>query len=260
MSEFKVGATALPFLPWCRCCTAPYFADMEGVGRRFARDPDDEFTYTVPKDMTYKQWKTIQDGNVLDKSAESDIIKNIELPPETDAIRSMSSETKQLVSDAFDKVLAEYDVRIDEIVTMPLGDNDRNVPFQFRPVEGSRGEFIKKIVINSNYDFMGSQEEFQKRIMRNFSRKALASNSIDGLIAHEMAHVMTFQDVSTFSGYLLENKTVAKCEAYGISKYADASLDGAEHIAEAFAAKRCGLQISKEAQALLDKYVERWRR
>lgn len=61
MSEFKVGATAPPFHPWCRCCTAPYFADMEGVGRRFARDPDDEFTYTVPKDMTYKQWKEIQD-------------------------------------------------------------------------------------------------------------------------------------------------------------------------------------------------------
>ena len=76
MSEFKVGATAPPFHPWCRCCTAPYFADMEGVGRRFARDPDDEFTYTVPKDMTYKQWKALQDGNVLDKIAESGIIKS----------------------------------------------------------------------------------------------------------------------------------------------------------------------------------------
>ncbi len=65
MSEFKVGATAPPFHPWCRCCTAPYFADMEGVGRRFARDPDDEFTYTVPKDMTYKQWKALQDDDSL---------------------------------------------------------------------------------------------------------------------------------------------------------------------------------------------------
>ncbi len=64
MSEFKVGATAPHFHPWCRCCTAPYFADMEGVGRRFARDPDDEFTYTVPKDMTYKQWKAMQDEQI----------------------------------------------------------------------------------------------------------------------------------------------------------------------------------------------------
>ena len=78
MSEFKVGATAPPFHPWCRCCTAPYFADMGGVGRRFARDPDDEFTYTVPKDMTYKQWKEIQDGNVLDKSAESGIMNIVQ--------------------------------------------------------------------------------------------------------------------------------------------------------------------------------------
>ncbi len=61
MSEFKVGATAPPFHPWCRCTRAPYFADMDGVGRRFARDPDEGYTYTVPKDMTYKQWKTMQE-------------------------------------------------------------------------------------------------------------------------------------------------------------------------------------------------------
>ncbi|MBP1542810.1 MAG: hypothetical protein J6A16_01835 [Oscillospiraceae bacterium] len=59
---------------------------------------------------------------------------------------------------------------------------------------------------------------------------------------------------------MLENKVVAKCEVLGISRYADASLDGAEHIAEAFAAKRCGLPISDDAQALLDKYIERWKK
>lgn len=55
MSEYVVGSTAPPFHPWCRCCTAPYFADMEGVGDRFARAADGS-TYDVPRDMTYKQW------------------------------------------------------------------------------------------------------------------------------------------------------------------------------------------------------------
>lgn len=62
MSEYEVGVTANPFHPWCRCCTAPYFEDMAGVGGRFARDVVTGERYTVPKDMTYEQWKAQQDA------------------------------------------------------------------------------------------------------------------------------------------------------------------------------------------------------
>lgn len=62
MSEYSVGATAPPFHPWCRCCTAPYFADMEGVGERFARDAETGERYKLPKDTTYEQWKAQQDA------------------------------------------------------------------------------------------------------------------------------------------------------------------------------------------------------
>ena len=172
----------------------------------------------------------------------------------------MSEETKQIISDAFDALNADYDIQIDEIVTEGLAKEHKNVPFQFQPKRGENGELIKRFVINSNYDFMGSQEELQKRIMRNYNNGVLASNGIEGLIAHELAHVMTFQDISTFSGYLLENKRVSERIVYGISKYADASIDGAECIAEAFAAKRCGATISEEAQLLLDEFIERWRK
>ncbi len=55
MSEYKVGVTAPPFHPWCRGTTAPYYEDMENLGDRFARD-DEGRRYTVPKDMTYKEW------------------------------------------------------------------------------------------------------------------------------------------------------------------------------------------------------------
>ena len=107
---------------------------------------------------------------------------------------------------------------------------------------------------------MGSQAELQARIMRNFTKGILASNSIEGLIAHELAHVMTFQDVFTFAGYLLENKAVAKRFVRGISIYSDGKNDGSECIAEAFAAMICGQPISKEAQALLDEFIERRRK
>lgn len=53
MSDYAVGSTAPPFHPWCRCCTAPYFEDTEG--ERAARDKDGKY-YTVPADMTFKEW------------------------------------------------------------------------------------------------------------------------------------------------------------------------------------------------------------
>lgn len=57
MSEFEAGLTAPPFHPWCRCCTCPYFADMEGIGKRSARDAVTGERFEVPADMTYAEWK-----------------------------------------------------------------------------------------------------------------------------------------------------------------------------------------------------------
>lgn len=196
----------------------------------------------------------------LTRGENGGIIKKIELPPETDEIRSMSKETRSLISKAFDDLKRDYDIRIDLIETIPLGDEYQKVPFLFFPKKGKDGELVKRIVINSRYDFMGSQAELQARIMRNYNSGALASDSIEGLISHELAHIMTFQDTFTFSGYLLANKQVSEETVYGISRYADASMDGAECIAEAFAAKRCGHPVSEDAQKLLNKYIERWRK
>ena len=62
MSEYEVGLTAPPFHPWCRCCTCPYFEDMEGLGERWARDVVTGETFKVPGNMTYEQWKAQQDA------------------------------------------------------------------------------------------------------------------------------------------------------------------------------------------------------
>lgn len=62
MSDYHPGSTANPFHPWCRCCTAPYFEDMEGLGERYARDVKTGERYKLPKDTTYAQWKEMQDA------------------------------------------------------------------------------------------------------------------------------------------------------------------------------------------------------
>jgi SPP1 gp7 family putative phage head morphogenesis protein len=56
MSEYQVGLTAPPFHPWCRCCTCPYFADMEDLGERWTRDEDGS-THKIPANTTFDQWK-----------------------------------------------------------------------------------------------------------------------------------------------------------------------------------------------------------
>ena len=67
MSAYAVGATAPPFQPWCRCCTAPYFEDMQDIGARIATYVENGKAYNVPANMTYKQWKQTQDKGALTK-------------------------------------------------------------------------------------------------------------------------------------------------------------------------------------------------
>ena len=55
ISDYEPGVTVPPFHPWCRGCTAPYFADNTS-GERAARNPDGQ-TYYVPDDMTYEVWR-----------------------------------------------------------------------------------------------------------------------------------------------------------------------------------------------------------
>lgn len=53
--------TAPPFHPWCRCCTAPYYADMDGLGYREAYDAVTGERYKGPGSVTYEQWNAKQD-------------------------------------------------------------------------------------------------------------------------------------------------------------------------------------------------------
>ncbi len=77
MSEFREGETAPPFHPWCRCCTAPYFADMEGMGKRWSRNPDTGKGELLPADTKFSDWKAryVKPKKDLTKGGESGTIK-----------------------------------------------------------------------------------------------------------------------------------------------------------------------------------------
>lgn len=77
MPEYEVGLTAPPFHPWCRCCTAPYFEDMRGIGERWSRRADGGIV-KVPADMSFGEWKgRFVDGNDLQDTETDGIIENV---------------------------------------------------------------------------------------------------------------------------------------------------------------------------------------
>lgn len=191
------------------------------------------------------------------KEQESGIIKNIELPPEIEKIKSMAPETKDLISKAIDEITSQYIVRLDKVEVIDLGNNFKTTPFQYQPYF-ENDKLKHKLVINNGYYFNDSQDEFQARILRNYNRGVLAAKSVEDLIAHEMAHIMTFQDLNSEGGLLLENKRLQNLYVPGVSLYADASLDGAETIAEAFVRLRNNEKVPDEAISLVKEYIERW--
>ena len=191
------------------------------------------------------------------KQQESGIIKNIELPPEIEKIKSMAPETRELISKGIDEICSQYTVNLNEITVVDFGDKFRTTPFQYQPYF-ENDKLKHKLVINNGYYFNDNQDEFQARILRNYNGGVLAAKSVEDLIAHEMAHIMTFQDLNSEGGLLLENKRLQNLYVPGVSLYADASLDGAETIAEAFVRLRNNEKVPDEAISLVKEYIERW--
>lgn len=96
MSEYQIGVTAPPFHPWCRGTTAPYFADMEGIGERWARDPKTGKAYEVPKDMTYREWKQ----KYVDNAEKSGIIEPSKAAASMLTHRGITADGREIIDKA----------------------------------------------------------------------------------------------------------------------------------------------------------------
>ena len=240
----------------CRCCLLQR--------ARWALDDEELETlrkraeyFGLDKTTDFEEYQTKYLGITqedIDNIKNSVKIKKIELPSETDNIKGMSNETKQAICDAFDKVKEEYNVSIKNMELESLGNGNERVPFQYVPE--NIGGFLKyRLVINTDYDFNGSLDAFSARIMRNHNNGFLSSENVEDLIAHEMAHILTFQNCDTFGMFIRVEEEVREKFIKGVSAYADSTYDGAETIAEAFVKYRKGERLPDNVMSLLEKYV-----
>jgi SPP1 gp7 family putative phage head morphogenesis protein len=100
MPQYEEGVTAPPAHPWCRCCTAPYFEDMAGLGDRAARDADGN-SITVPRNMTYAEWKK----KFVVEPTEEKANKRKEMSDKIIGVKLPNGETVKGVSDhLFDRL------------------------------------------------------------------------------------------------------------------------------------------------------------
>lgn len=167
----------------------------------------------------------------------------------------MSEDTKKAISNAFDVISSEYNIIINKCIVKSLGKGNDIVPLQFQALNVG-GYYESAIIINRDYCF----NDFEERIMKNFNSGALASKNIEDVIAHEIAHIMTFQQCETYGQFVAAEDEVRELFKRGMSRYADSTYDGAETIAEAFVRYRRGEKLPDNIMELLKKYILRWKK
>ncbi len=187
-------------------------------------------------------------------------IKNIIVPQEISNLKGMTKDTEEAIKNAITNLMNEYNIKLDVVVVKPLSPNQNTTPFQYNP-KNSGGFLENQLIINANYYFNDSLESYNARIMKNYNNGVLASKNVEDLIAHELAHVMTFQDCDRY-GEFVEKEYEIHWDKFvkGVSAYADSTSDGAESIAEGFVRLRNGEKIPDKLEKIIEDYIERWRK
>lgn len=251
------GVNMPPFHPLCRCTTVPHYDDTSTEGlTRAARDPETGKNYEVPADMTWEEWKekyVVRNGVV--KTLDDDIIKNIKIPYDVYTVRNITPDIVDEIQNGIDEIMMEYDAKIDRIKVEDISDRLPDTPYLVRY---SNEAGIKKVnfVINAGFDFDG----FQEVVSAGYECGYFAGRTIKDHAIHEMAHVMTGQQYKTIAAFNDFAKRIEKNYVLGVSGYSDNVKDGFETIAEAFVRIRNHESVPEEAEKLVQKYIERWRK
>lgn len=188
------------------------------------------------------------------KESIQNVDKNIKIPKDIKSVKGINENIIDKIQTGIDNIQKEYHIELSEIIVESMSAEKASVPYMCRYIN-KNGKHRTQLVINSGYDFDGFEEIVKKGYEYNY----FAGKSISDHIIHEMAHVMTGQHIQNADEFNAFMKEVEKLYVPGVSGYSDEMKDGFETIAEAFVRKRNGESIPKEAEKLVEKYIERWR-
>ncbi|GCA66166.1 hypothetical protein KGMB01110_06020 [Mediterraneibacter butyricigenes] len=177
----------------------------------------------------------------------------ISIPDSVAKNAGLSKEIKYKIDQAIRKLNSEYTIYLDMIESGKLSAGDIFVTGGYIDMDGV---LKHSLIINSNRDFQNLEKQMKSR----YNKKIMAGKNFEDYIAHEMAHIMPFQNCVTATEYKELNAKIKSQFVAGISKYADKTKDGRESLAEAFVRYRNGEKIPDEARKLIKKYILPWRR
>lgn len=177
----------------------------------------------------------------------------ISIPKEVAEKAGLDKSVEKKINQAIKKLDKEYTIYLDSIEGGKLGRGDLFVSGAYLDKDG----MLKHgLVFNYNIDY----NKFESRIKILYSAGYMAGKSYEDYIAHEMAHIIPFQNCVTKKDYDELTDEIYKSFVKGISKYADKERDGRESLAEAFVRYRNGEKIPDESRKLIEKYILPWRR
>ena len=125
----------------------------------------------------------------------------------------------------------------------------------FRAID-ENGLYRSKLVINNACEFW-KNDSYKKQILAS---GVFAGRTIEECVYHEIGHVLTYQSCKTYSDFNTLEKKTRLMKRFGVSKYADQSIDGAETIAEAFVLHLRGKTLQPDVEKMLAQYTEVWRK
>lgn len=177
----------------------------------------------------------------------------ISIPGTVSKEARLSKEIESKINEALKKLDSEYIIYLDLIESEALEKGDIFVTGAYLDDEGM---LRHSMVINRRRNF----ENIEMQMRSRYNKGVMAGRNFEDYIAHEMAHIMPFQNCITAEDYMELNAKIKSQFIKGISKYADKKRDGRESLAEAFVRYRNGEVISNEARKLIEKYILPWRR
>lgn len=190
----------------------------------------------LPENTTPQLPEVTQDSQKTKKimSEGVDVTKNIYVKGGFEKTVAIPDDIKNEIVSSIEKIQREYDVKIDKFSLEDISREYGKVPFQFYPIN-ENGKFKSKFLINEGFNWEMNLDKMNERIYnRNYKKGVLASQNINDLIAHEMAHFMSFQSCESYNDFLLRERQLRSLYISGVSGYSDALEDGAETIAEGF--------------------------
>lgn len=234
ISDRQPGVNFPPLHPWCRCT--------------FTIEVDDWDKWVEDYEKRHGNGQAGKVANRLD----GDLMK-ISIPDDVYKKSGMEKHTKDKIERAIKQLESEYTVYIDGIEGGKMGRND---------IFGSGGyideDGVLKFALLFNYDI--DYQRVERRMKYLYNEGEMAGKTFEDYIAHEIAHILPFQDCITEEDYRRVREELRTAFVGGVSGYADRTRDGAESLAEAFVKYRNGETIPDGAEKLIRKYIYPWRK